>query len=120
VLVIDDEPSIRLLCRINLELEGYRLLEASNLTEARRVIADERPDVVLVDVHLRGEDGRDLVRELGAANGQRPRVALLTGSVSLSTDEQAGADAVIEKPFRLDQLIDTVGRLVSEIDSPTR
>ena len=47
VLVVDDEPALRLLCRVNLELEGHRVLEASTLTEARELIATEAPDVSL-------------------------------------------------------------------------
>jgi DNA-binding NtrC family response regulator len=117
VLVVDDEASIRLLCRINLELEGYRLLEAAGLDEARRILEAEPVDVVLVDIHLGHEDGRMLVGDVARDNGVRTRVALLTGSVDLGVDERGGADAVIEKPFRLDQLIDTVGRLASELDS---
>jgi DNA-binding response OmpR family regulator len=57
VLVIDDEPPIRLLCRVNLEAEGMEVLEAadgpSGLDQARR----EHPDVVLLDVMMPGLDG---------------------------------------------------------------
>ncbi len=57
VLVIDDEPPIRLLCRVNLEAEGMEVLEAadgpSGLDQARR----EQPDVVLLDVMMPGLDG---------------------------------------------------------------
>jgi DNA-binding response OmpR family regulator len=40
ILVLDDEPSLRLLCRVNLELEGYRVLEAATLDEARTAMDD--------------------------------------------------------------------------------
>jgi DNA-binding response OmpR family regulator len=117
VLVVDDEPSMRLLCRVNLELEGYTVLEAASVQAAREAITAERVDVVLVDVHVGAGDGRDLVRELRAA-GDTPRCALLTGSVQLSPDERAGADDVIEKPFTLDTLVATVRRLAAlDVDS---
>jgi DNA-binding response OmpR family regulator len=118
VLVVDDEPSIRLLCRVNLELEGYTVLEAASVQAAREAITAARVDVVLVDVHVGTGDGRDLVRELRSA-GETPRCALLTGSIELSPDERAGADDVIEKPFTLDTLVATVRRLAAlDVDSP--
>jgi DNA-binding response OmpR family regulator len=117
VLVVDDEPSIRLLCRVNLELEGFTVLEAASVPAAREALSAARVDVVLVDVHVGAHDGRDLIRELRAV-GDTPRCALLTGSVQLSPDERAGADDVIEKPFSLDALVTTVRRLASrDVDS---
>lgn len=117
VLVVDDEASIRLLCRVNLELEGYRVLEATTVAEGRSALEADDVDVLLIDVHLAGGDGRDLVREL-RADGARTRVALLTGTVDLRPDERAGADAVLEKPFQLEALIGTVRDLESRLDSP--
>ena len=117
MLVVDDEPSIRLLCRVNLELEGFTVLEASSLRAAREVLGAEQVDVLLVDVHVGDGDGRDLVRELREA-GNTPRCALLTGTVQLSPDDRGGADDVIEKPFSLDTLVSKVKRLAGhDVDS---
>ena len=68
VLVVDDEPSIRLLCRINLELEGYHVVEAGTLGEARDAVESHDVSVVLLDLHLRHESGRALLEDLGAAS----------------------------------------------------
>lgn len=110
VLVVDDEPSIRLLCRVNLELEGYRVLEAGTLDDARRAVADEPVQVALLDVHVGAEDGRDLLREL---REQHPEVqiALLSGSAAREQIAREEADALITKPFVLEDLIRTVARL---------
>ena len=116
VLVVDDEPAIRMLCRINLELEGFRVLEAGSLGDARRVLEQEPVAVLLVDVHVGDGDGRDLVREL-VGRDDAPRIALLTGTYELSPDERAGADALIEKPFTLVELLSTVQRLAGYVDS---
>jgi len=113
VLIVDDEPSIRLLCRVNLELEGYRVLEASGLGEARAALRDDVVDMLLVDLHLDDGDGRELVAELRVGERAVP-VALLTGSVDLTPEDRIGVDAVLEKPFRLEQLLDTVRKLQSE------
>ncbi|MEX0835138.1 MAG: response regulator, partial [Nitriliruptor sp.] len=57
VLVVDDEPDVLLLCRVNLEFEGYRVLEASDGEQALARLEDELPDVVLLDVMMPKLDG---------------------------------------------------------------
>src|SRR3989442_10636564 len=111
VLVVDDDPSLLMLCRVNLELDGYRVLEASTLPDARRVLERDPVDVVLLDVHVRGEDGRDLLREL-RAKGSTPAVALFTGSTRLDAEDRRLADAVLPKPFQLGLLHTTVRSLI--------
>jgi DNA-binding response OmpR family regulator len=113
VLVVDDDAAIRLLCRVNLELEGHRVVEAAHLDQARSVLGEEPVDVVLLDLHIGSERGLDLLRELRV---DRPEVAvaLLTGSPQeRSPDEEATADAVISKPFEIEELGRTVGRLAA-------
>jgi DNA-binding response OmpR family regulator len=103
VLVVDDESALRLLCRVNLELEGHRVLEASTLTEARELIAAEIPDVVLLDVHLGNERGLDLIDDI--ASLELPtRVVLLSGSSEISPELRAQVAGVLGKPFDLAEL----------------
>jgi len=107
VLVVDDDVSLRLLCRVNLELDGFAVREAATVAEADRAVAEERPDVVLLDVHLQEHDTRELLARLRAAGIP---VALVTGSVDL--DEFRGAaDAVLGKPFEPQTLVETARRL---------
>jgi len=109
VLVLDDDPSLRLLCRINLELDGFRVVEASSIACARDALAAEAVDAIVLDVHLGDGDGRELLRELGAG---RPPAALFTGTQPIAGMADA-ADAVIPKPFDIDLLRTTVADLVS-------
>jgi DNA-binding response OmpR family regulator len=111
VLVVDDEPSIRLLCKVNLELEGYRVLEAATLAEARRYLHDEPVDAVLLDVHVGREDGRQLVQEIRSSS-PACGIALFSGSSEAGVVTGAGVDAVIPKPFVPDYLVRIVARLV--------
>jgi DNA-binding NtrC family response regulator len=111
VLIIDDDAAIRLLCRVNLELEGHRVVEAAHLQQARTMLEEERVHVVLLDLHVGNERGLDLLSEL---RRERPEigVALLTGSPQArSPEEEATADAVISKPFEIEELGRTVRRL---------
>ena len=110
VLVVDDDAALRLLCRVNLELEGHRVLEASTIADARRTLAEEAVDVLLLDVHVGPDDGRLLLRSLRSENDQTP-VALFTGSATLGDEDRALADGVLPKPFQLDDLITTVQAL---------
>jgi DNA-binding response OmpR family regulator len=121
VLVVDDEPSIRLLCRVNLELDGCVVLEAGALADARELLEAHDVDVVLLDVHVGPDDGRDLLRELRATRPETA-VALLTGSSGAEVLAREDADALVAKPFNLDMLVSTVKRLAArtpEVDSST-
>lgn len=105
VLIVDDDPALRFLCRVNLELEGYRVVEAGDLDAARAAV-DEGVDAILLDVHLGNEDGLALMPVLG---NHADSVALLTGSPVQHLPDDA---VVIGKPFSIEQLSETVRRLV--------
>ncbi len=111
VLVVDDEPSIRLLCRINLELEGYDVLEAGTLADARSAAASPDLSLVLLDLRLGNESGRTLLEELRSRTPRVP-VALVTGSAELDRGDGT-ADATLVKPFTIDALLRTVRELTS-------
>lgn len=107
VLVVDDDASIRLLCRLNLELDGWHVLEAATLPLAREQLDAEDIRVVVLDVHVGTGDGREFLEEI---RRDRPdvRVAMLTGSEDI---RDVGSDAVIPKPFTIEQLTSTVANL---------
>lgn len=101
-----------MLCRVNLELDGLRVLEAGSLGDARARLAASDVSVVLLDVHVGTASGLDLLREL---RRDRPhvRVALLTGSEG-EAERDVEPDAIVGKPFTLDELRTTVERLAAE------
>jgi DNA-binding response OmpR family regulator len=116
VLVVDDEPAIRLLCRVNLELDGFDVREASTLAEARAAIEAEPPAVILLDLHVGRERGAMLLAEIRLREPWIP-VALVSGSVAIEQGEgPAGGDAVIVKPFTLEELTGTVRALAAGHD----
>ena len=110
VIVADDDGSIRLLCRVNLELEGYRVLEATGLQEILRITEEDEVALVLLDIHLGREDGIEVARTLRRDQPGIP-IAFLSGSVDFSERSAAVSDAAIRKPFTLEELIGTVHRL---------
>jgi len=113
VLVVDDDTSLRLLARVNLELEGFVVQEAATADEARRTVGETRPDVVLLDVHLGGLTSGDLLDELRAAGIP---VALVTGTADLE-ELRGRADDVLVKPFLPESLAATARRLATVRDS---
>jgi DNA-binding NtrC family response regulator len=117
VLVVDDDPSIRFLCRVNLELEGCVVREAGTVAEARAELAAADVDVLLLDVHIGNESGTDFLQKVRRDFPDVP-VAMLTGSVGTPTIECAVADAVIAKPFTIEQLTTTVRNLAQRAARP--
>jgi len=113
VLIVDDDPSMRLLCRVNLELEGYRVLEAHTVEAAKEQIAREPVRVVLLDVHVGAEDGRTLLQEVRSVHPD-VAVAFLTGTADLEELAKVDADGILGKPFSLDDLSNLVRRLAAE------
>ncbi len=116
ILVVDDEPSIRLLCRVNLELDGHEVLEADSLASARTALAEEDIDVLVLDVHLHRERSDALVGECHARRPPIP-VVLVTGSVEITDPGLSKADAILPKPFELDQLLSAV-RTLARVRAP--
>jgi two-component system response regulator PilR (NtrC family) len=108
VLVVDDESSLRLLCRVNLELEGHRVLEAASVGAARDVLAREAVDVVLLDVHLGSGSGLDVLDEIEALD-LPVRVVMLSGTSEISPELRSRVHGVLGKPFSLPELSKAVG-----------
>jgi two-component system, OmpR family, response regulator len=112
VIVADDDPAMRMLCRVNLELDGYRVVEAASASEVTAALADADVAGILLDVRLGDDDGIALARQV---RGDRPEVgiAFLTGSAQGPADAAAQelSAQLLGKPFSLEALSETVARL---------
>jgi CheY-like chemotaxis protein len=104
VLVVDDEPQVRATVREALRYEGYVVTEAENGAEALAAIANAPPDLVLIDLWMPVMDGWQLRRRLLESHPHLPVIVL--SAVELKSEDliRLEADAVIEKPFDLDDL----------------
>jgi DNA-binding NtrC family response regulator len=112
VLIVEDDPSLRLLCRVNLELEQYRVLEAETMALAIALVGSEPIDVVLLDLHVGEELGLELLPYLRASRPEAS-VCLLSGTTENDPEQLEGVHAFIRKPFELEDLTSTVQRLVA-------
>jgi two-component system phosphate regulon response regulator PhoB len=103
VLVVDDEETMRLLCRVNLSVSGVGVLEAPDGETGLEMARREKPDLILLDVMMPGIDGWEVARRLGADPETKdiPIVFLTAraGAEDRLIGEQVGAVGYVVKPF---------------------
>ena len=106
VVVIDDNESLRMLIRLNLELELAAAVvgEAGDGAAGVDVIASTRPDVAVVDLHMPGMSGMDLIRAVRARGLPVHLVAYSADSSLLDEARAAGADMAVCKTTDVQQL----------------
>jgi CheY-like chemotaxis protein len=103
VLIVDDDPAIRLLCAVNLEIEGLVVLEAADGKRGLEQARSERPDLVVTDVMMPGFSGFDLAEALRSDTRTRAiPLIFLSGEAEPANADRArrlGALAYLTKPF---------------------
>ncbi len=107
ILVVDDEASIRQSLGGILTDEGFEVMTASNGYEALRVIDEQSPDLVLLDIWMPGLDGIETLKEIKKTS-HFIQVVIITGHGTIETAVQAtklGAFDFIEKPLNIDKVI---------------
>jgi DNA-binding response OmpR family regulator len=124
VLVIDDEAPIRLLCRVNLEAEGMKVVEAQDGTEGLEKARREQPDVILLDVMMPGLDGWEVLhRLLDDKQTKEIPIVFLTARAELRDRarglELGGVDYVT-KPFNPTELAPLVQELIARVERGER
>jgi DNA-binding response OmpR family regulator len=111
IVVCDDDPALRLLCRVNLEIEGYRVLEATDWRSLDDALMDKDVSGLLLDVRLGEDNGLEIAERLRKTHPALP-IAFFTGSLDRPEELQELGDDVLTKPFSLEELSGTVQRLV--------
>jgi DNA-binding response OmpR family regulator len=119
VLVIDDEAPIRLLCRVNLEAEGMRVLEASDGPSGLDAARSDVPDVILLDVMMPGLNGWQVAEELlDDERTRRVPIVFLTARAELR-DRVRGLDVggvdYVTKPFNPIELASLVRDVLERV-----
>ena len=123
-LVIDDEPPIRLLCRVNLEAEGMRVLEAADGRTGIELAQKEQPNAILLDVMMPGMDGWAVAEQLlqDERTAQIP-IIFLTARADLR-DRARGMDLggleYITKPFNPVELATLIQEVVAAVERGER
>lgn len=110
ILVVEDEKPIREAIAIFLELDGYRVIVATNGAQALDAIAEERPDVILCDVMMPILDGRELCRRLKQDKATMSIPIILMSAAGRGAAGGVGADDYVDKPLNLAELPDLIHR----------
>jgi signal transduction histidine kinase/ActR/RegA family two-component response regulator len=117
VLIVEDDADSRAAMALVLERLGWRIRVAGSTREAMAAFDERRPQVVLSDIGMPGEDGYSLInriRQLEGPSDRRTVAIAMTGFASLGDQEtarRAGFDDHIAKPVALDELVERLSRL---------
>jgi DNA-binding response OmpR family regulator len=109
VLVIEDEPSIREIVDLYLRRAGFEVTTASDGQEALKILDQDPPDLVVLDLMLPGVDGYEITRTI-RAEGDTPIIMLTSrrGEVDRIAGLEMGADDYVVKPFSPQELVSRV------------
>ena len=109
ILVVDDEEHIAELIRYNLESNGYKILSANNGIDAMKIVLEERPNLILLDLMIPGKDGYDVCKEIRSTKEVMNTPIIMLTDKSEEIDKilglELGADDYITKPFSVRELL---------------
>jgi CheY-like chemotaxis protein len=115
VLIVDDEPDVRLVTRVILEAAGYDVFEAESGEAALVALsAGDLPDVLLLDVRMPGIDGWEVLRRLRDQPGRLCDLPVVIFTADISFADQAPVELAereffLSKPFDPEDLVELVG-----------
>jgi DNA-binding response OmpR family regulator len=120
ILLVDDDPDIRVLTRTFLEHEGYSVLSSGDAERAVQIFRSvPQIDLVVTDLYMPGRSGMELGLELKALRSELP--VLLISGWTLDGEQEAGLKAegwsFLAKPFRLTELLATVHRILAPVEA---
>jgi DNA-binding response OmpR family regulator len=120
ILIVDDEPNVRLNYRVALETEGFEVREAPSGSAALRELADKDFDLAILDMRMPEMDGLELLESMRERNIQTP-VVIITAYGDIPHAVRAmklGAIDFLEKPLTPEVLRSTVGEILSRHAKP--
>ena len=112
VLIVDDEPHLRLLYETELKRAGYETLTASNAAQGLEHVQTMKPDLVILDIRMAGMDGIEALQHILDRDTSIP--VILNTAFSSYRDNYLtwAADAYVTKSSDVSELLDTVGELL--------
>jgi CheY-like chemotaxis protein len=107
VLVVDDEVDLREIISSEMEFLEAKTFQASNVTEAKKLLSQHKIDLIITDIRMPEGTGIDLLDHVRHLDPALPPVILITGfaDITLTQAYAHGAEALLNKPFQLDELI---------------
>ena len=116
ILIVDDDIDLLMLLERQLKQQGYEAETAISLAEAEELVVYFDPHLVLLDINIRGEDGRQLCWKLKNKPLYRiPKVLIISGfDYNASRAALFGADDILPKPFNTEFLLNRISNLTSD------
>jgi CheY-like chemotaxis protein len=112
ILLIEDDAIMRSLLGTLLEFEGYQVASLNGEADAEEILQKmraEKPQLILLDVHLPGASGFDLMRKMRSDNILMSTKVIMSSGMNLDMEcRQAGADGFILKPYMPDELVEKI------------
>ena len=102
MLLVDDDPQVREVVRVNLEMEGYAVREAANAEDGLAALEDEAPDLILLDVMMPQVDGWEMLRRVQERHGVGSiPVVMFSGQLDAGSEAaQRGAQGFVGQAVR--------------------
>lgn len=114
ILIVDDDPGIVGFLELALSDEGYRVASAGNGREALARISGELPDLILLDMNMPVMNGWEFCDQLRARQVTSVPIVVMTAARdALVRSQEVGAQGYLGKPFNLEQLFETIERLLA-------
>lgn len=118
IVIVDDDPTVRLIAREMLQREEHAIVEAADGDEALKLVASMHVDLVILDMLMPNKDGIETIIELSRTQPDVKIIAISSGGSLdkaglLRTARLFGADETLGKPLRLDKLSKTVAEVLA-------
>lgn len=112
ILIVDDDPDILEAVKMILDTEGYESDITTKGDETYKKINEYKPDLIILDVLLSGNDGRKICKILKSnpSTQQIPLIMISAHPSAKDSVEECGADAFVAKPFSIQQLLDAIDK----------
>jgi len=118
ILLVDDEPGIRKILRLFLELEGFQIFEAITANQAIQLIKKEKPDLVILDVILCGQTGFDVCEDVKNNPETKDVIVFLFTALNQEQDyregQRVGCDLYLTKPQNPKDIVEKVNEFLRE------
>lgn len=117
ILVVDDETDLRDIVASELEFMGAKIFQAPNVETAQNILSKNSVDLVVSDIRMPGASGIDLLKYVKSRDVNVPPMILITGFADITTEDAFGngAEALLSKPFKLEELVQTAHKLVMPV-----
>lgn len=115
ILVIDDSAELLELFSVLLTWKGFETETVSSHDKAKNALSEFSPDLIILDVRLNGEDGRNLCKELREKHNKPIPIILTSDDPNLLKEYgECNADSVIEKPFDIQKVFEEINTLLNK------